>query len=195
MQNCVSGNLQRLLAAAGLSIEGLAEQTGLDKRTIQGILHGRTRAHPRTVQRLAAGLQVSPDEFFLDPARLLYRHFDCHTNPLVDEILQSHGHLFDDWTAADFEELHSRVGTGGGLTRDGALAAVEKMNRKRELFQKLSLLLESNLADSIGRIIDTLCQEARSLAVHVQNEGGSTGAEHRPSVDPRHEDPQPGVWG
>ena len=126
-------NLLRLMAAGGLSLSRLAEQTGLNVRTIRGILRGGHRPHARTLHRLAEGLGVSVDEFFVDPAQLLYRRFDRQTNPLVAEVVADHKELFAGWSEADFDELHSRVGTGGALTVEGAVTAVRQMNRKRRL--------------------------------------------------------------
>jgi transcriptional regulator with XRE-family HTH domain len=149
-------NLLRLMAQAKLSAEQVAAQTGVDQRTIRGIARGDHRPHVCTLHRLAAGLGVPVDEFFLDPARLLYRRFDHDTNPVIAEVLQTEGHLFEGWGEADFDELHSRVGDGGALTRCGAIAAVREMNRKRELHDKLDVLLESLHAQTIGGIVDLM---------------------------------------
>ena len=159
MQNHVGANLMRLMAAANLSIYQVAEQTNLDLRTIRSILNGRNRPQTRSLHRLAAGLGVSVDELFVDPARLLHRCFDRQTNPVVDEVVQQHGHLFDHWTEADFDELHSRMGTGGALTREGTLAVVEAMNRKRELHDQLDLLLETGHAEIIAAIITAMYEK------------------------------------
>jgi len=99
------------------------------------------------------------DELFLDPAQLLYRRFDRQTNPVVEELMESHGELFHGWTDGDFEELHSRVASGGGLTLEGALQAVKQMNLKRRLHQRLEVLLESSHAKTIGWIIDLLYEQ------------------------------------
>jgi transcriptional regulator with XRE-family HTH domain len=152
-------NLRRLMSAAGMSINEIAQRTGIDKRTIRGIISGAKQPHTRTLHRLAAGLGVSVDELFIDPARLLYRFFDRLTNPMVDEVVANHGELFIGWTEADFDELNSRVGIGGPLTVEGALAAVRHMNRKRELQEKLDLLLESSHADVAGDILDVLYEK------------------------------------
>ena len=156
MSNHAKDNLQRLVAAAGMSIHQVASLTGLDQRTIRGILNGVKKPHARTLHRLAAGLGVSMDEFFIDPARLLYRCFDRLTNPMVEEVLADHSELFDGWTQADFDELNSRVGMGGPLTKEGALSAVRLMNRKRELHGKLDLLMESSHAEVDADILDVL---------------------------------------
>jgi transcriptional regulator with XRE-family HTH domain len=156
MSNHAKDNLQRLVAAAGISVHRVAQLTGLDHRTIRGILNGVKKPHARTLHRLAAGLGVSVDELFLDPARLLYRRFDRLTNPMVEEALANHCELFDGWTQADFDELNSRVGAGGPLTMEGALCAVRLMNRKRELHGKLDVLLESSQSEVTGEILDVL---------------------------------------
>ncbi len=96
------------------------------------------------------------DEFFVDPAQLLYRRFDRQTNPLVAEVIETHGKLFVGWTEADFDELHSRVGTGGPLTVEGTLTAVRRMNQKRDLHDKLDLLLESSQAEVAAGILNVL---------------------------------------
>jgi len=149
-------NLRRLMADLGLTTEQVAQKSGVDKRTIRGILDGTNRPQLRTIGRLAKGLGVSSDEFFVDPTQLLYRRFDRDTNPVVKEAIDSHPETFAGWTVADFDELHSRFGTGGPLTIDGALAAARQMNSKRELHDKLAVLLESSQAEVIAGIVELL---------------------------------------
>src|SRR5664280_763277 len=91
-------NLLRLMAVRGLTLSGVAEQTGLHVRTVRGILRGDKKPHAQTLHRLAEGLGVAVDEFFVDPAQLLYRRFDRRTNPMVTEVMASHKELFDGWT-------------------------------------------------------------------------------------------------
>ena len=152
-------NLLRLMAAGGLSIRGVAQRTGLDERTIRGILSGGNKPHAQTLHRLAEGLGVKVDEFFVDPAQLLYRRFDRQTNPIVAEVLEHHGEVCDGWTEAEFDELHCRVGAGGALTVEGTLAAIHHMNRKRELHEKLDLLLESSHAEVAAGILNVLYEK------------------------------------
>ncbi len=152
-------NLLRLMAARGLTLSAVAEQTGLHVRTVRGILRGDKKPHARTLHRLAEGLGVPVDEFFVDPAQLLYRRFDRQTNPVVAEVIEDNKELFHGWTEADFDELHSRVGTGGALTAEGALAAARQMNRRRELHGKLDLLLESSQAEVAAGILNVLYEK------------------------------------
>jgi transcriptional regulator with XRE-family HTH domain len=152
-------NLLRLMAGAGLSVRQVSDRTGLDERTLRGILNGGNKPHVQTLHRLADGLGVKIDEFFVDPAQLLYRRFDQQTNPVVAEVIETHGELFEGWTEADFDELHSRVGTGGPLTAEGTLEAVHQMNHKHELHQALDLLMESSFANVASNFLGALYQE------------------------------------
>jgi transcriptional regulator with XRE-family HTH domain len=154
-------NLSRLMAEAGLSVRQASERTGVDERTIRGILRGSNKPHAQTLHRLAGGLGVKIDEFFVDPAQLLYRRFDRQTNPVVAEVIENHGELFDNWTEADFDELHSRVGTGGPLTTEGTLQAVHHMNHKHELHQILDLLMESSQANLTSSLLSALLKETQ----------------------------------
>ena len=153
-------NLSRLLASLGLSIEEVAARTGVSDRTIRGVLHGTHTPQARTLHRLAAGLGIAVDEFYVDPTQLLYRRVDRQTNPIVDEVVETHRQLFAGWTEADFDELLSRVGTGGGLTFEGAVAAAKKMNLKRDLHEKLDLLLETSQAELIGSLLQVFYDQA-----------------------------------
>jgi transcriptional regulator with XRE-family HTH domain len=152
-------NLSRLMAAQGLTLGQVAEQTGLHLRTVRGILSGDKKPHAQTLHRLAKGLGIVVDEFFVDPAQLVYRRFDRQTNPVVAEVIDDHKELFHGWSEADFDELHSRVGTGGALTAEGALSAVRQMNRRRELHDKLDLLLESSQAEVAAGILNVLYEK------------------------------------
>jgi transcriptional regulator with XRE-family HTH domain len=156
MADHASDNLRRLMTQLGLTIDDVAARTRVDRRTVKGMLDGAARPHARTLHRLAAGLGVSPDEFFVDPAQLVYRCFDRATNPVVAEVVQSHPNLFSGWTEADFEELHSRFGTGGPLTEEGALAAAAGMNRNRTTHEQLAVLLESSQAELIRGIVEVI---------------------------------------
>jgi transcriptional regulator with XRE-family HTH domain len=149
-------NLLRLMASAGLSVRQVAEKSGLDERTIRGILNGGNKPHPQTIRRLADGLRVKVDEFFLDPVRLLYRHFDRQPHPLVTAIFKTDGFLFDGWTEADFKSLHKRIDAGEMKTVEHAIQTVCRMNRKRQLHERLDLVLESRQAEVAVGILNVL---------------------------------------
>ncbi len=148
-------NLQRLMARAGLTVGEVAARSGLDERTIKGVLNGTiARPHARTLHKLAAGLESSTDELFQNTSLLAPRSFDRLTNPMVDEVAAAAPELFDGWNEADFDEIYSRFGTGGELTHEGVQAAAEKMNRNRETHTKLALLLECEEGELLSQVID-----------------------------------------
>ena len=109
---------------------------------------------------MAASLNVPVEELFQDPALLRHRLFDRHTNPVVDEVVAAHPQLFHGWTSAEFDELYSRFGTGGALTTEGALAVAGKMNERRDVLAKVTLLMETSEAELLQTMIDALYRRA-----------------------------------
>jgi len=155
-------NLRRIMARLDLTVEDVSRRAGLDERTVKGILSGANgKPHARTLHQLATGLDVSTDEFFQSATMLARRQFDRQTNPLAGECIAARPELFTHWVDADFDELFSRVGTGGAMTTEGALRAAEAINRKRELHDKLSLLLETDQAPVIAGILEVLYQQVK----------------------------------
>jgi transcriptional regulator with XRE-family HTH domain len=146
------------MARAGLTLADVVQRSGLDERTVKGVLSGGHNPHPRTLHRLAAGLDVPADELFQNPSLLAHRLFDRATNPLVDEVIAERPELFADWREADFDELYSRFGTGGALTFDGAVESVAAMNRKRAVHGKVALLMETAQAELLENLVEVLYQ-------------------------------------
>jgi transcriptional regulator with XRE-family HTH domain len=151
-----SENLRRLLAQQNLTIAEVASRAEIDRRTVQAVLNDSGKPHPRTIHRLAEALGVPVDEFYVEPSQLLYRQFDRETNPLVAEVVEDHPGLFVGWTSADFDELHSRFGSGGALAHDGVVAAAEEMNLHRSLHDKLAVLLESSHKELARKMLELL---------------------------------------
>jgi len=155
--NDFAANLRRIMVRDGLTLAQVIERTGLDGRTVQSLLRADDkRPHARTLHRLAVGLGVAADELFQNPATLAHRNFDRDSNPAVDEVVEQRAELFREWTPAEFDELYSRVGTGGALTREGTLEIVAAMNRNREVHEKVALLLESGEAETLMGIVQVL---------------------------------------
>ena len=70
----IAANVRRLMARDGLTFTDVGEMTGLDERTIRGLVRGANNPHARTLHKFAQGLGVSIDELFQpaetnDPAR------------------------------------------------------------------------------------------------------------------------------
>jgi hypothetical protein len=75
-----------------MTLAGLVEASGLHERTIKAVLSGRGKPQPRTLHRLAIGLNACPDEFFQPaPAELQWQgpangsdhEFDCKVSALL----------------------------------------------------------------------------------------------------------------
>jgi transcriptional regulator with XRE-family HTH domain len=151
----IATNVRRLMARDGLTYVDVVEATGLDERTVRGLMRGANRPHARTLHRLARGLGVSGDELFQPPPASA-RQFDRATNSLVDAVVAAHPPLFEGWSDADFDELYSRFGTGGALNETGVLAAAEAIGTKRSLLQQVSIILETGESDLLRSVIELL---------------------------------------
>lgn len=152
----VGFNLRRLMARHGMTLDELVEASRLDHRTITAILQGEKRPHARTLHKLAAGLGVDCDELFRDRSLLNRRAFDEATNPLVREVVHDHPHWFRGWSTAHFDQLVSQFGAGGPLTREGVEAAVERINRQREVQRKVAVLMETSEAELVAELVEAL---------------------------------------
>jgi hypothetical protein len=102
---------------------------------------------------------VSTDELHQNASLFAHRQFDRRTNPAVEQVVDNHPELFEGWSETEFDELHSRFGTGGALTPEGAAEAVGAMNQKRAVHQKVALLLESGEAALLVGLVDLLYQK------------------------------------
>ena len=148
-------NVRRVMARLNMTLADVVAATGLDERTVRSILRGAARPQAKTLHKLAAGLGIESDELFAD-ASGRQAAFDRQSNPAVAEAIQNHPKLFANWTAADFEELFSRVAVGGELTEEGALAAAQEMNRRRQVLSQAAVVLESAEGDLLREFISLL---------------------------------------
>ncbi len=151
-----AANLRRLMARQGWSLAELSLASGIDERTIRGLLNGGQRPQNRTLQRLAETLHAPTDELFQDPSVLSHRLFDRATNPVVDEVVVAQPALFRGWTERDYDALYSRFGVGGALTREGTVAAAKTINRQRRVLDQVALIMETHEAELLVTIVETL---------------------------------------
>lgn len=155
-------NVRRLMVREGLTLLEVVDATGLDERTIRSLLRGTTQPHARTLHKLAAGLGIDADELFVDPVEEATR-FDYRANPTAANIVRRHPAQFADWTPADFAEYFSRVGVGGELTEEGALAYAAATNRRRELLTQVAVILESAESEHLSEIIAMLYRRVTTI--------------------------------
>lgn len=153
-------HLRRLMAQQNLTLRDVVQRTGLNQRTVKRILAGRSeRPHARTLHRLARGLGVGAEEFFRGSGGTL-RSFDAQTNPAVRELLDAQPELFAHWQDEDFDELYSHFGTGGALTRDGALRVVQQIHRRQQVQAQVAVILQTDQADLLAELVDLLYRRA-----------------------------------
>lgn len=164
----IAGNLRRLMAGNGMNFVDLVEATGLDERTIRGVVRGANQPHARTLHKLAQGLGVEIDELFRPLGHRSPRQFDRATNALVEAVAAAHPLLFECWSQADFDELYSRFGTGGQLTEAGVRAAAEIMNAHRDLWRQIAVVLESGEAELLADFVRFLFQRATRTPSHPE---------------------------
>jgi transcriptional regulator with XRE-family HTH domain len=168
----IAANLRRLMARDGLTYVEVVEASGLDERTVRGIVRGANHPHARTLHKLACGLGVEIDELFRRPGPFASRRFDRATNTLVQSVVAAHADRFQNWTDADFDELYSRFGTGGQLTESGVLAAAEAMKAKRDVLRQVSVILESGEGQLLAELVDLLYRRA-TVVSQPQSGGGA----------------------
>ncbi|QDT70409.1 hypothetical protein MalM25_33570 [Planctomycetes bacterium MalM25] len=148
------------MARDGLTYDDVIAVTGLDARTLRGILHAKKRPHARTLRRLAEGLGVEPDELFQGDESAARAQFDTATNPAIQEVVEASPELFEDWTPGDFGELASRFGEGGAMTHEGVRQAASSMNANRRTVDQVRVLLESDQASALRTVIDAMYERA-----------------------------------
>lgn len=144
------------MAREALTYEDVGNQTGLDARTLRGILYGAKRPHAKTLKRLAEGLGVSVDELFAGDEAAALGDFDAATNPAIRETVEAKPELFEEWTPKDFGELASRVGSGGPLTPEGVIESAQRMNVNRQTLGRTRFILESDQAEALRVVIDAM---------------------------------------
>lgn len=156
----LSSNLRRLMVRAGLTQVEVAQRAGVDTRTIKLLLAGRSRQpHPRTLHKLARGLDVSADELLAPSGGRA--EFDLSTNPVVAEFLRERPELCLGWTEGELAELCGHFGAGGALTHEGVEHMVARMNRKREILAQATLVLETDDAELLEDFVAMLYRRNR----------------------------------
>lgn len=113
--------------------------------------------------QLAPGVEVLPVSRIGKNERQL--EFDRASNPIVPEVTKGSPELFEGWTEEDWNELYSQFGMGGSLTEHGVREVASRINQKRELCYKLSVLLETHLSESASVLIDALYRTIRGPVV------------------------------
>lgn len=157
----VAHNLRRIMAESAITYEEVVAASTLDARTVRGIARGEQTAHARSLRKLADGLGVEVDQLLAPPNGLSQAAFDAATNPAVQRAREAHPEVFRDWAPGDYAELASRFAVGGELTEHGAIEQAQRLNQHRAVLRRARVVLESNHADLLARLIDLLYERVR----------------------------------
>lgn len=144
----------------------LAARAHVSRTTLYQLERGAIASpHLATLHRLAKALEIPvswlnadelPQSFPPPLATADARDFDRQTNPCVEVVSAQFPDVFAGFTAADWDELYSTFGAGGALTEEGVLAAAQVIAGKRETLRRVSLLLETHLAEPTKAMVDSL---------------------------------------
>jgi len=157
----------------GLKQSDLAEQAGVSRTTLIHLERGVVQ-EPRasTLNKLAQALELRPEDLVARkpaPIELLREQidFDRATNPALSAAAEQHPERFQGLTPSDWSDLAGQFGVGGGLTVEGALTAVDRLQADKAILQKLRLVLQTHLREPARQLIEALYQsiEARPTTV------------------------------
>ena len=155
-------NLRRLMAAKNLTLHEVARRSGLDVRTVHGILNNpRARPHARTLHKLAQGLNVPVEELFQNPAARSAAVLAQQANPPVQQILQNHPELFRDWEQADFHHLLDFSAQRSIQQHAELLRLVESINCLRTRYPEMLNILLSPYGMLFLKVVDAFASLAK----------------------------------
>lgn len=158
------------MARDGLTFGDVVSATGLDERTVRGLVRGKNNPHARTLHKFVSGLGLAIEELFQPVVRSPRQAFDRSTNPLVSAVVGARSELFSDWGDADFDELFSQFGAGGALNEQGVVAAAEAINHKRLVLRKVAVILESSESELLADFVKLLYRRVTELPQHPTEE-------------------------
>jgi hypothetical protein len=171
--------IARLVQERGWNQEEFARITRLNRHTVRQILHlvaGR-RLRNATVGACARGLGLTVNELRSQPLeRLLPRMAEGHPangdSPLRRLYDQATQPELRAWTernpdraarlgAADVDELLSLQGDGGPLTAFGVESFVERLERRRDLFQRVNAVAGTEYLDLLEQFVGLLYEKVQ----------------------------------
>ena len=93
----MKNRIREIMQAQGMTIQKLANKSGVSRRTVQNIVNGMESCHMETMVKLAEALGVSLAEIFLEPYEQIVRYgekseeADKAEIPGTMEIAEEHG--------------------------------------------------------------------------------------------------------
>jgi transcriptional regulator with XRE-family HTH domain len=165
-----------LVRERGWSQKEFAQRAGLSRQTVREILEqpGRRRLHNRTIFGCARALglcvgqlrgQESASAFPSDgglPQVLSEElRYDLATQPQVRRWLEEKPSEAARYSHAEIVELLSMQGTGGPLTAEGVGAALEQLERKRKLVDRVHVIAGTEYLELLERLVEWLYERVQ----------------------------------
>ncbi len=148
-------NLRRLMAAKNLTLADVARRSGLDIRTINGILNNpQARPHARTLHKLARGLRVPVEELFQAPPLLVQQPKASVSHPMIHRLLQERPDLFDGWEPSDFVRLEALCQERQVEKTAQVIHLASSVNRARQLSSGILRILASNYGSLFLQVVN-----------------------------------------
>lgn len=171
--------IARLIEERGWNQEDFARHAGLNRQTVQKILHGKARHRPRnttvSVCAQALGLTVhelrthpldellqrmhSPRPVHDDPSR--HRLYEEATQPQLRVWIERNPGRAGKLAETEIDELLSLQGTGGPLTYLGIDSAVDRLERKRRLIQQVHTVAGTEYLDLLEKLVGLLYEKVQ----------------------------------
>lgn len=178
--------IARLVRERGLSQEEFSRLANLNRLTIRHIFQGGPRRlHEATVRACAGVLGVSPEELREAPLEKLVprvrqtdagaacwrRRFEEATQPELLAWMERHPERAAQLSAEEVDELLSLQGTGGPLTSHGVAHFVERIERKRQLLQKVSAVAGTEYIDLLEQFVQLLYEKVQPYTDRASSGG------------------------
>ena len=160
----------------------LAALAGVSRTTLIHLERGTVQdPHATTLNKLAQALDLPAEQLAKSShhaPRDEHPHaeregytFDLATNPALAEAAERDPDRFRGFTPADWQDLASHFGVGGGLTVAGALAAADRLQTDKATLHKLRLVLQTHLREPAQQLIDALYRSVEVTPCGVANSG------------------------
>lgn len=156
-----------------VSASAAARQIGISNSTLRRYVREDNVPHLRVGKGELARFKLRPSDVEAMASKLTTVHSadatppmaipddaDAQTNPIIAIVAEERPELFKAFTSEDWREIYSLHGDGGALTRDGVVKSAKHINAKRDARHKFEVVLESEHAETLIGIVDTLYRQA-----------------------------------
>jgi transcriptional regulator with XRE-family HTH domain len=176
----LSGKIAALVRERGWCQREFARRAGLSVQTVREILEGSCsrRLRNRTIFGCAQALGITVaqlrGESHLDSPEKAEAHnpllaqdlrYDMATQPCVKEWLQDRRKEAADYTREEIGELLSMQGTGGPLTAEGLAAERRRLERKRDLINRVHTIAGTEYLGLLECVIGWLFERIQPYGV------------------------------